>query len=277
MPSSRFSYSRISTFEQCPARYRFIYVDGRPSGGESIEAYLGSRLHEALEWLYKQRQQGRKEVLFDELLGRYRALWKEAWHGYIHIANSAWQTDDYYQLGQRSLAGYYRRFTPFDEPVDGVERAISFDLDAAPNGGDGQGSVGYQLTAIIDRLDSHGPGWWSIHDYKSGKRMLTAASAQKDLQMKVYYLAVVRTEGKVERVDVVWHYLRHGRDLRLDSVDWNPQRIAGMLRKRIDKLRAAEADPGQLAPKESILCNWCYYWDVCPAKQGQTHPTRLVD
>ena len=276
MASRRFSYSRISTFEQCPARYRFIYLEGRPAGGESVEAFLGSRVHEALEWLYRQRLEGR-EVQFDALLAQYRSLWREAWHGYIHIADGAWRTDDYYQLGQRSLAGYFRRFAPFEEPVDSVEHTITFDAGTASTTGAGEGDKEYKMTAVLDRVDSHGAGWWSIHDYKSGKRMLTASGAPKDLQMRVYFLALLKTQPDVERVDVVWHYLRHGRELRLDNVDWSATRIATMLRKRIDKLRAAEAEPSQLTPNESILCNWCYYWDVCPAKQGQTHPARLAE
>lgn len=268
MPSDRFSYSRLQLFDQCLAKYRFTYLDNRPAGGESIESYLGGRLHESLEWLYQEPRRRRGNILFDDLLNRYRSLWKEAWHGYVHIVQTGWQTDDYYQLGLRCLAGFYRRYAPFDELVDGTERTLTFGLD---DRGD------YVMTAILDRLDQHGPGWWSIHDYKSGRKMLTPTQAEKDLQMKVYYLALVKTLDHTERVDVVWHFLRHGREVALENVDWNPERIATMLKKRIDKVREREQQPGTLQPRESILCNWCYYWDVCPAKAGQTHPARLAE
>jgi len=129
LPSDRFSYSRLQLFDQCLAKYRFIYLDGRSAGGESIESYLGGRLHEALEWLYREPRRRRGNILFDDLLNQYRSLWKEAWHGFVHIVQTGWQTDDYYQLGQRCLAGFYRRNAPFDEPVEGTERVISFTLD----------------------------------------------------------------------------------------------------------------------------------------------------
>jgi putative RecB family exonuclease len=267
LPSDRFSYSRLQLFDQCLAKYRFIYLDGRPAGGESIESYLGGRLHEALEWLYREPRRRRGNILFDDLLNQYRSLWKEAWHGCVHIVQTDWQTDDYYQMGQRCLAGFYRRYAPFDEPVEGTERVISFTLDR---------DEGYLMTAVLDRLDQHGPGWWSIHDYKSGKRIITAAQAEKDLQMKVYYLALVKTLENAERVDVVWHFLRHGREVILENVVWNPQRITTMLSKRIDRIKEREAQPQTLRPRESPLCNWCYYWDVCPAMTGQTHPARLA-
>jgi len=266
LPSDRFSFSRLQLFDQCLAKYRFIYLDGRPAGGESIESYLGGRLHEALEWLYRERRAGRN------MLNQYRSLWKEAWHGFVHIVQTGLQTDDYYQLGQRCLAGFYRRYAPFDEPVEGTERVISFTLDREDMPSQG----GYLMTAVLDRLDQHGPGWWSIHDYKSGKRIITTAQAEKDLQMKVYYLALVKTLENAEQVDVVWHFLRHGREVVLENVVWSPQRITTMIRKRIEKIKEREAQPETLQPRESPLCNWCYYWDVCPAKAGQTHPARVA-
>ncbi|MFB0517568.1 MAG: RecB family exonuclease [Candidatus Neomarinimicrobiota bacterium] len=266
MPSDWFSYSRLQVFDQCPAKYRFIHIEDRPASGESIESFLGTRLHEALEWLYRERRSGRN-ILFDDLLKRYSALWMEAWHGRVNIVDPGWETDDYYQQGQRCLAGYYRRHTPFDEPVHSTEQILTFDL-----GGRG----GYLMKAILDRLDIHGPGWWSIHDYKSGRRMLTDAQAEKDLQMKVYFLALARTREKVERVDVVWHFLRHGQEVSLKHVGWNPMRIATMLKKRIDRVREYEAQPTLLQPQESLLCSWCYYWEVCPVKCGAEHPARVA-
>lgn len=266
MPGDSFSYSRLQTFSQCPAQYRFHYLEHQPESGTSIESFLGNRLHESLEWLYRERLEGRP-IPFDGLIQAYRSQWARRWDGQVRIADPAWQTDDYYQLGLRALAGYYRRYAPFDEPVDGTERTLTFDL------GD-QGD--YRMKAILDRLDHHGPGWWSIHDYKSGKRIISEAKAKQDLQMKVYYLAVLKTQARVERVDVVWHFLRHGKDVILEDVAWKPERIADMLKKRIDRIREAEAQPELLRPKESILCNWCYYWAVCPAKVGQSHPARVA-
>ncbi len=264
MPGDSFSYSRLQTFSQCPAQYRLHYLEHLTESATSIESFLGNRLHETLEWLYRERLEGRT-VSFDGLLEAYRSRWAQQWNGQIRIAAPAWQTDDYYQLGLRSLAGYYRRHVPFDQPVYSTEQVLKFDLD-----GDGR----YLMTGVLDRLDNPGPGWWAIHDYKSGRRILTQVQANRDLQMKIYYLALYKTQDQVERVDVVWEFLRHGRKVAIDRVGWNPARIATMIRKRIDRVREAEAQPELLHPKESILCNWCYYWEACPAKVGQTHPAR---
>ncbi|MGH9578498.1 MAG: PD-(D/E)XK nuclease family protein, partial [Terriglobales bacterium] len=47
-----YSHSRLSTFEQCPQRYKFQYLDRLTPDFESIEAFLGSRVHDTLEKLY---------------------------------------------------------------------------------------------------------------------------------------------------------------------------------------------------------------------------------
>jgi putative RecB family exonuclease len=262
LSSARFSYSRIQIFQQCPAKYRFIYLEELDAAGESIESYLGSRLHEVLEWLYRERRTGRN-ILFDDLLAQYRTIWRETWHDNIGIIEPEWQVDHYYSLGQRCLAGYYRQYAPFDEPVENVEMSINFQLD---DSGD------YEMTGVLDRLDSHGAGWWSIHDYKSGKSLLTNTKASSDLQMRIYYLGLLRILTDVQRVDVKWHFLRYGKEIGIDSVTWQPSRITTMLKKRIDQIREAEQQTEQLEPNESMLCNWCYYWQVCPAKTDQRHP-----
>lgn len=239
-----------------------MYLEEQSPAGESIESFLGSKLHEALEWLYRERRSGRN-ILFDDLLGQFRSVWRETWHASVRVVEPGWQVDDYYGLGQRCLAGYYRQYAPFDEPVENVELSITFCLD---DSGD------YEMTGVLDRLDSHGQGWWSIHDYKSGKTLLTSSKASRDLQMRIYYLGLLRTLPEVERVDVKWHFLRYGKEIGIESVAWQPSRISTMLKKRIDEIREAESQPEGLVPHVSLLCNWCYYWHVCPAKTDQQHP-----
>ncbi len=264
MPDEYYSYSRLQLFKQCPAHYRFRYIEKIPEPARSIESYLGICQHEALEWLYNERRKD-SNILFDDLINRFNSQWTGNWDSNIMIMTAQWQASDYYQLGLRSLAGYFRRNYPFDEPVHGTEIDLMVCLDDDAN---------YRLRSVIDRVDDHGSGRWSIHDYKTGKRMLSPAQARSDLQMRIYWLALIRNMPSVQRVDVAWHYLRHGRDLVIEDVGWNFRRSVNMLKKRIDHLQAADLHPAEMASNESILCNWCYHWDRCPAKQGQEHPAR---
>ena len=64
-----YSHSRLSTFEQCPLKFKFAYIDKIETEiEETIEAFLGSRVHEALEKLYKDLKFQKLNTL-KELLG----------------------------------------------------------------------------------------------------------------------------------------------------------------------------------------------------------------
>jgi putative RecB family exonuclease len=51
---SVYSHSRLSCYEQCPQKYKLKYLDKvKTEVEQSIEAFLGSRVHETLEKLYQ--------------------------------------------------------------------------------------------------------------------------------------------------------------------------------------------------------------------------------
>ena len=52
---SEYSISQLGKFEECALQYKFIYVDGIKRYEEGVEAFLGQRFHEAMEWLYRER------------------------------------------------------------------------------------------------------------------------------------------------------------------------------------------------------------------------------
>lgn len=48
-----FSHSRIGTFETCPRKFSFAYVEKLPAVGQSVETFMGKRVHESLERLHQ--------------------------------------------------------------------------------------------------------------------------------------------------------------------------------------------------------------------------------
>ena len=48
-----YSHSRLSTFEQCPFKFKLRYIDKIiPEIENTIESFLGGIVHETLEWIY---------------------------------------------------------------------------------------------------------------------------------------------------------------------------------------------------------------------------------
>src|SRR2546428_2968426 len=137
------SHSRLSTFETCPLQYRFRYVDRIPREEVSVESFLGTSIHAALERLYGCAREGRVPPL-EEVLAEFTAGWRQAYLPHVRIRRTRYTGEDYRLQGEAILARYYRDHHPFDEDVTlGLEERIEADL--APAGG-------YPFAGILDRL-----------------------------------------------------------------------------------------------------------------------------
>lgn len=81
-----FSHSKLSCFEQCPLKFKFNHVDKIETEiEETVEAFLGQRVHEVLERLYKDLKFQKLNSL-EELLSFYDEEWKKNWNDGIIIS-----------------------------------------------------------------------------------------------------------------------------------------------------------------------------------------------
>ena len=96
-----YSHSRLSSFEDCPRKFQYRYVLRIPSESESIEGFVGKRVHEVLERLYRVAGSGRVPSL-ERVLQRYRILWDEHYDAkrvrIVRVENSV---DSYRETGER--------------------------------------------------------------------------------------------------------------------------------------------------------------------------------
>jgi len=72
-----YSYSRLKCFEQCPLKYKFRYIDKvRTEVKESVELFIGKRVHETLKKLYQDLWYQKMNPLV-ELLHYLRNEWSK--------------------------------------------------------------------------------------------------------------------------------------------------------------------------------------------------------
>jgi len=76
-----YSHSKLSIYENCPQQFKLRYIDRieLPESKEGIEAFLGSRVHEALEKLHKELILTKVNSL-DELHRYYLSQWNKNWN-----------------------------------------------------------------------------------------------------------------------------------------------------------------------------------------------------
>ena len=73
-----YSHSRLSTFEQCPQKFKLHYIDKiETEVKESVEAFMGVRIHETLEKLYSDLRYQKKNTL-EELIGFLDDEWENS-------------------------------------------------------------------------------------------------------------------------------------------------------------------------------------------------------
>lgn len=246
-----YSASRLSAYESCPRQYKFRYLDRMPRTEESIETFLGSRVHEALLELYRAVRLGKDPTLTD-LLHDYYSQWSAHWHDRVKIVKQNYSIDHYKQFGERCLTNYYRAHQPFNHGQTlGLEHQVTTSLDA-----DGR----YRIQGYIDRLVRVGSRCYEIHDYKTSGRLPGQEEIDADRQLALYQLAVEGMWPDTKEVELVWHYLAFGRELRSRRTPTALEKLRGSTIALIDRI---EADT-ELPPIKSGLCHWCAYQGICP-------------
>jgi putative RecB family exonuclease len=257
---SVFSPSSLTCFENCPKQYYFRYVGPIPVDQESIEAFVGKRVHEVLEKLYRFLKNDLVPSL-PRVLWRYRqnfdALFDPA---RVRIVREGSPLRWYRALGERGLTNYYQANYPFEDAKrTEVEHAIRFVLDPA-----GQ----YSVRGIIDRLVTTRDGVIEIHDFKTGRRVPSQDELDRDRQLGLYELGVRERFPEAEEVRLVWHYVVPNQTRTSTRSAAQRDALREETARTIDRIRAER----EWAPRPSGLCGWCEFRAHCPAFGGAPPP-----
>ena len=248
-----YSHSRLSAFEKCPLQYRYRYLDRIKRDTQSIEAFLGNRVHDALEALYRDLLASKRPTL-DEILALYHRSWEKSYSDKITIVKTDLTPEHYRKTGEECLAKYYRRHDPFDDGQTlGLEERVTLSLDE-------QGR--YQLQGYIDRLVRQEQGVYEIHDYKtSSGRLPSDADLRADRQLTLYQMAVEKRFPDAREIRLVWYYLVF--DQKKTSAR-TPREIEQHRKQTIGLIDTIEGTK-DYPYRKSPLCSWCEYRDICPA------------
>jgi putative RecB family exonuclease len=249
-----YSHSQLSTYETCPRQYKLAYVDKIEVETEGIEAFMGSRVHEALEKLYRDLKVVKLNPL-EEILSFYLQSWEKNWNGMIQIIRKNYSAEDYRRLGEKCIIDYYKRYHPFDQGKTlGLEEYIYFPLEE---------EKGYWIRGFIDRVALVDGAILEIHDYKTSNRLPTKEDVESDRQLAFYQMGVAEKWPGVQEVRLVWHYLTFDTEIHSSRT---PDQLLQLRQATLELIRRIEADR-RFFPKEGPLCNWCDYQGFCPERR----------
>ncbi len=233
----KLSYSSISTYETCPAKYKFQYEEKLPTTSSPALAF-GDALHRTLHRFHDRPVPVAPSV--EELHEMLDAEWVD--EGYRDAGEEAL----YREHARQVLAHYHQ------------DNAGSFRIPAALEFRFTVEVAGVQLSGVIDRMDRIPGGGYEIVDYKTSRRLPPKAVVDRDLQLSLYYLAAKEIWG-IEPERLTLYYLLPGE--RMTTL--RTPADADHLRRRIGTV-AERIAAGKFEPRANPLCDWCDFQHVCP-------------
>jgi len=233
----KLSYSSISTYETCPAKYRFQYEDRLPTTSSPALAF-GDSLHRALHRFHDRPVPVAPGL--PELLEMLEVEWVT--DGYRDPSEERLYLDH----ARNVLSEYHRA------------NAGSFRIPAAMEFRFTVEVEGVQLSGTIDRMDRIPGGGYEIIDYKTNRRLPPKAVVDRDLQLSLYYLAAREIWG-IEPERLTLYFLLPGERM----TTFRTAADAEDLRRRIGTV-AERIAAGKFEPRQNPLCDWCDFQRVCP-------------
>lgn len=244
-----YSHSKLGTFEQCPLKFKLRYLDKiKPIIEKTIEAHLGSAVHNTLEWLYKLVLKGKTPSL-DETIMHYGEEWEKNYSENIIIQNGL--TDkEYFNRGVQFILDYYLKHQPFKDGTLELEKKIIIKLDE-----------NLHIQGFIDRLVKNiQTGQFEIHDYKTAGNLPSQEKIDSDRQLALYSIAIIE-EHKAEEVKLIWHYLNFNKKIESKRTPKQIEELKEQIKNLVKEIESTKKFP----PQKSVLCNWCEYKEICPA------------
>lgn len=240
--------SRLATYEDCPRRYRYTYLD-RPTpvkGPSWAHNSLGSSVHLALRNWYGLVAARRTPGALPTLL---RGAW--VWDGYRDEV----QGEAVFQRALSWLEAYVGSL-PEREPL-GVERTVAVRTEKLA------------LSGRVDRIDERDDEL-VIVDYKTGRAALGSDDARGSRALALYAYASRRVfRRQCQRVEL--HHLPTG---TVAAAEHSEESLARHLSRAeataADAIAATDAMAAGLSPDQAFptnmsgLCSWCDFRKICP-------------
>ena len=248
---TRYSHSRLGTFQQCRYKYKLQYVDKvKVEAPTTIEAFMGGLVHDAIEKLYKNLRHGKMDSK-EELIAFFEEKWDRTWDDNILIVKEEYSKENYREMGKKFISDYYGHYKPFDGlKTIGIETKDVLQLEN-----------GNQYHVRIDRLARDSEGNYYVCDYKTNNRLKAQEELDEDRQLAMYSLWVRNNFRDCKNVKLVWYFLAFDKEMVSERNDEQLQKLKADTESLIKEVEACTDFPTSV----SRLCDWCVFKPMCPA------------
>lgn len=254
------SYSAITTYQQCPLRYRFRYVDGLPESVVSSSLIFGGAIHSALEFHFNELLIGNDPPSQDQLLDVFQDAWRSREADYEDIRFGKGEDhNSLSSLADRMLAAF--RSTPAAQSHDtviGIEEELRGELiPGVPD-----------LLARIDLLTTTSDVL-IITDFKTARSRWSQNQAENSSSQLLLYSELARRMMPDREVRLRFLVLTKTKTPTVEAfdIDVSRQRAQRTIKVAEHTWRAIEA--GHFYPAPSPMnCPSCPFRSACNAWTG---------
>lgn len=274
-----YSYSMMTTFLSCRHAFYERYIRRGEPGVEAIERFLGSRVHDACQYIHLTKSERGTIPSREETLEFYRTNWTreldalraagqrlvsvekvEGLHMQVDASRQAIQ--EAFARGRPMVENYYDRFHPFTEDVE-IEKDIYFDLE------------GRRVRVKIDALSPRGPTYRLI-ELKTSKEIGMNRKEWRR-QVSLYILGVKEHErqkgGRTAAVEPLIYHLKSGTLVSIPDLG-SPADLESTRRWALETIQEIERvtenwgyqgpERYPSEPSNRMLCPWCAVFKECP-------------
>ncbi len=242
-----FSYSALSTFENCPRQYQYQAIYGIPTPPDPNFSF-GGTMHSTLQEFFKAVEQTKQSSLFTEFqpdysLKRLLEIYEEKW---IPVG---YTTREHMELrkerGREILKVFHERFSQNVPNVKYLEKSFALRLGE------------YTIRGRIDRVDEKPDGSVEILDYKTGN-VRTQKDVDNDLQLALYALAT-QQELKLPVSGLTLLFLDSDEAVTTVPNEKVLEKAKKTVQELGDRINASDFAP----TPDKMTCKFCPYRKIC--------------
>ncbi|MFT5327262.1 MAG: putative RecB family exonuclease, partial [Planctomycetaceae bacterium] len=254
------SHSAISTYQQCPLRYRFKYVDALPETFVSSNLIFGGAIHSALEFHFTELLCGNEPPTQDLLLDVFQEAWqgRSTEHQDIRFGKSE-DHNSLSALADRMLTAFRENpASASDDTVIGIEEELRGELiPGVPD-----------LLARIDLLTTTSDAL-VITDFKTSRSRWSQNQAENSSSQLLLYSELAKRMMPDREVRLRFLVLTKTKTPTVEAfnVDITPHLARRTIKAVEHTWRAIEA--GHFYPAPSPMnCPTCPFRSECNAWPG---------
>jgi hypothetical protein len=215
----------------------------------------------------------------DEVINRFDNLWQEKTKQEEESSFVKKTAEDeekvYYEEGVSILKNFYRSNQPWNFDVLDLESRFEVlipDPNAHPNAQNlpAESQETHILAGIIDRIDKTADGNFEIIDYKTSRRMPDQDTLDKDLQMSIYHLGILKRWPHIrpENIKLSLYFLKHGEKITTTRSQKDLEKTKNLIIETIKEIKNG-IEKNDFPAFPSPLCGWCGYKPRCPMWKHQ--------